>query len=711
MKSGEGAFVFGAIPASAEASPGHSEARTSLVRQLLAVLFSLGFIAHSAHAEEAPASPRDTVYALPGVEVEESRPAWARELRSLTGATSILRVEDSPSRWTTTADLLSAAPGVRVRRFGGLGAYSAVSVRGSNVSQVTYYLDGVPLSHAQYGVVNAADLPVAALDRIEVYRSGAPASFSDAGGGVVHLVSRAAERAELEALVSYADFETRRLRLWGSDAGERLAGFVSYDFQTSGGAYEFVDDNSTPLNPDDDVPAVRANNDFAQHAVTAKLDLGLGRAPAGSAAGARPFGSAGRLTLGLDGLLREAGLPGLSSFQAEQASFETRRGVASATWESPAWWDRTLDLKTQLYGNAARDRFTDLERELGRGRRDTLGETAGYGARQEAWLARGPLSQELGAVAEARREEYRATDLLQGDTPGPTSRRSLLAAGVEWRLEPAAERLSLVGDLRGEEAHDEFPAGPAYAGTLPSPAVDTTRSVTRLHGGLLVTVAPGLDLRANASSAVRLPTLLELYGDRGTVVGNRSLTAERLDTQDLGVAWTLSRGARLAVTAYRTDAGDLILFVQNSQQTSVAQNISGALLQGVETQLDLARGPLRLYAAWTWQETVHHSAAPHWNGRELPGRPPHDVNTRLETRFARWRAFHEYEFVSRSYLDRANLQPIPDRHLHNLGLGVRFLSRLELSAEVRNLTDQRVLDVAGYPLPGRAFGVALEAGL
>jgi iron complex outermembrane receptor protein len=681
-------------------------------------LLSLGVIlasaAPAAASDDDAGSPRDTVYALPGVEVHERRPEWARELRTASGAASVLRVEEAPSRWTTAADLLSMAPGVRVRRFGGLGAYSAVSVRGSSPSQVTYYLDGVPLSHAQYGVVSASDLPVAALERIEVYRSGAPAAFSDAGGGVVHLVSRAAERTEARVLVSYADFDTRQLRLWGSAAGEALAGFLSYDYRTSAGAYDFLDDNSTPLNLDDDTTAVRRNNDYAQHAATAKCDLALGRSLGG--AGARPFGTAGRLTLGLDGLWKEAGLPGLSSFQADQASFETRRGVASTTWESPPWWRGTLDLRTQLYGTASRDRFTDLERELGRGRRDLLGETWAFGVRQEAWLARGPLRQEIGAVGEAKREEYQATNLLQGETPGPMSRRGTLAWGGEWRLEPAPRWLRVVADLRSETAHDEFPEGPAYPGALASPAVDTSRSVTRLHGGLVATGPHGVTLRANASSTERLPTLFELYGDRGTVVGNRSLVPERLDSRDVGLAWQAgqpSSGAlRLALTAYRTDATDLILFLQNSQQTSVAQNISAALLQGIETELGLARGPFRFSGAWTWQDTSDRSAAPHWNGRDLPGRPPHDVDTRLEVRASRWRAFHEYQFISRSYLDRANTQPIPDRHLHNLGLGVRLFSgRAEISLEARNVTDERVQDVAAYPLPGRALGMALEARL
>ena len=59
---------------------------------------------------------------------------------------------------------------MRVVQYGGLGAFSTVSLRGAPAGQVAVYLDGVPLTSAAHGVVNLADLPVTAIERIEVYR-------------------------------------------------------------------------------------------------------------------------------------------------------------------------------------------------------------------------------------------------------------------------------------------------------------------------------------------------------------------------------------------------------------------------------------------------------------------------------------------------------------------------------------------------------------
>ena len=48
--------------------------------------------------------------------------------------------------------------------------FATVSIRGSTAEQVVVYLDGVPLNRALGGGVNLADLPLAQIESIEIYR-------------------------------------------------------------------------------------------------------------------------------------------------------------------------------------------------------------------------------------------------------------------------------------------------------------------------------------------------------------------------------------------------------------------------------------------------------------------------------------------------------------------------------------------------------------
>lgn len=657
---------------------------------------------------------RDTVYTLPGLTVEERRLALEHDLARRPGFAALYLVGEMPSPTATVSEILSQAVGVNVRQFGGLGAYSAVSVRGSNANQVAFYLDGVPLNQAQYGVVNASDLPLGALERVEVYRGTAPLAFVDPGGGVVNLVTRAARGTRVEARAGYGSFGTQRAEAWGSLVAGRARVFSTYRYQASQGDFGFLDDNGTPLNGGDDEFTARRNNAFTAQGLTAKLDL-----PLGAFAPAADRGSLGRLTAAADLFAKDSGMPGISSYQSAHATFATRRGVGSLTWTSPVWLDRALELETQAYGLGARDRFRDLANELGSGRQDTDDRTASWGARQRAAFSAGPLGQTLELLAEARREEFRPGVRSPQPGTGPVSRRDAVTLGAEERLEPWAGRVSVSAGLRREGAFDAFPAGPSYEGSLPQPALSRTTRFTAGGIGVRARLTDDLVLRANAGHAERVPSLFELFGNRGTVVGNRDLVPERADQRDVGLAWSRSWsagvGARASLAAeialYRTDARDLIVFLQNSQHTSVAQNVSAARLQGVETSVTAAFGPLRATANWTHQDARDRSGVPYWDGKQLPGRPADEAFTREEFTRAGWRVFHEFQYLAGNYLDRANRQPVAARRLHNLGAGASLArGTLRLTAELRNLTDDRVQDVAAYPLPGRSYALTAEIG-
>src|SRR5262249_56257961 len=121
----------------------------------------------------------------------------------------------APAGVNTLADARATAPGVQVRRYGGLGSSSTVAVRGFSPGQVQVYLDGVPLSRANNEVVNLSDLPLDAIDRVEVYRGVTPLVFAQSGpGGVVNLVPRRPGAEPVTAAsVSYGSFETRKVDL------------------------------------------------------------------------------------------------------------------------------------------------------------------------------------------------------------------------------------------------------------------------------------------------------------------------------------------------------------------------------------------------------------------------------------------------------------------------------------------------------------------
>ena len=68
---------------------------------------------------------------------------------------------------------------------------------------------------------------------------------------------------------------------------------------------------------------------------------------------------------------------------------------------------------------------------------------------------------------------------------------------------------------------------------------------------------------------------------------------------------------------------------------------------------------------------------------------------------------YEYEYESSHFLDRSNLRVVPGRSIQSLAMTVVF-GILEFSGEIRNITDNQIADIWGYPLPGRSFFVTVS---
>ncbi len=688
--------------------------RRALAPALIPVLFALAATPSPANAPaDSGQASRDTVtYTLPVQQVVDARarpddPA----LRAVAGFARSYDVSQAHGRLRTTADLLATGVGVHVRRFGGLGSFGAVSIRGSSSSQVAFYLDGVPLNQAQYGVVNAADLPIEALGRIDVYRGGAPLDYDAPGGGVVELITRDDGRLWARAALGAGSFDTRKTDgAFGVTTGATRLTIVG-QYLESEGDFPYRDDNGTDAEPGDDVDAVRDNNAFVSRAWTGRLAT-----------------AAGPLALSLthDRLDKTQGTPGTGSNTALLANLRTERAVTGLRVErrtAVAAPPLPIAPSLLLYAVRNRDRFNDPARELTGSRVATDDHTSRDGARLFTRVVL-PAANTLELVAEARRERYVSGTEIPIPSEGPARTREFLVFGAEDRWSPLDGRVGLSAQVRSENTFDAFPAGSPYPGALPRPGVARTTRFRRGTLGARAEVARGesgsLSLRASASRLGRMPTLEELFGHRGGVHGNPDARPEQLATHDAGLVLDLAgardgggpRWAELQLVAFRTDATDLLVWIQNSAQTSVAQNISAARIEGVEVAARTAwAGGLSADLSYTRQWTRDESEIAYWRGNELPGRPGHEASLRLAhaAAHAPIRPFVELHVVGAHYLDRANLQPIDARALIDLGTNVAPARvPLELTLECTNVTDRRVQDFGGYPLPGRSFFAGLR---
>jgi iron complex outermembrane receptor protein len=668
---------------------------------------------------------------LPTVQVEADKEDDEPEEREPSGFATVIRTDRSVYKVRALAEVLRESAGVQMRSTGGVGSWSVISIRGSSSSQVQILLDGIPLNHGGGGAVNLGDLPVDALRQAEIYRGFAPPHLGGAIGGVVALESHYPPgHRVIRAALSTGSFSTLKFNLSYAQRWNNWQFLVFGHYLGSGGDFSYYDDRGTPLQTNDDIPdAMRQNNASTTGSLLARASVRLSPA----------------IELSISDVLiyRDQGIAGIGNFRSLVANYQHLRNLAQISLKGARLPARDLRWNTQFYNVYQWERFADPEGEIGIGRQDSDNRTLLFGWKAyAAWL---PVPQwEISLSSHLRREGFTPSDRLNPNPDGDDPRS-------RWLWEPALQsllylwedRLTLVASGRFELLHNDF----AKLSTLPgSEQIPATAFFPTGRVGLRFRPWEFIWLQSNAGRYVRTPTFWEMFGDRGTMIGNPNLRPEEGWMFDAGVGFGLKKSgmideARLTYAFFWTESSNLIRFIQNSQRTMIAINIDNARILGheISTRLGLLE-LLRISADFTWMDAINLSPASYENGKRLPGRPTWEVSLRGEIYTSWGSAFYAYTGLGGNFLDRANLRELAPRHIHNLGFSIKpaqilallggsapLWDGLTISFEIQNLLDTRVEDVplrpplpnlqqisqavadySGYPLPGRAFYLTVD---
>jgi iron complex outermembrane receptor protein len=659
----------------------------------------------------------EVVVTAPPVRAESPAPA------DVTGFATVLDTQDAPAGVTTLAETLAAAPGVQVRRFGGLGEFSTVSVRGFSPGQVQVYLDGVPLSRADDEVVNLGDLPLDALERIDVYRGVTPLAFAQSGpGGVVNLIPRRPGAEPLNAAsVSYGSFVTRKLDVARTASVGNWEYLAFGQYLGSRNDFTFTNDLGTTANPNDDRVETRQNAAFNQGSFTGRV-------------GWRP---AGPLSVWLtsDSFGKEQGVPGRGSVQSTSAHRRVVRQLAQLAGRLTSVGSLPLTAEASAYLVYQGERFVAPVGDPAFVPTDVTERTLGGGGQV---LVRGALGahQVPGLLLAVGHEALREDNaigvfpvLAPGESPTRTRLRGTVAGEDEVLL--LGDRLSLVPSVRVEVYRDDFPPDPRQPPAFRTSGVKVQAPVSPRFG-VRAEVAHGLTLLGNVSRSVRVPNLQELFGNSGTVRGNPDLQPETARSWDLGLRWTLPpigplTGASFEYGHFASDIDDLIVLQPTSVSVFTPVNLATTRVRGNEFALQgrFWNDRIGLTANVTQQDTQNDD--PRYDEpKQIPGLPALETYLRLDLAWDRerplpvgalgarlWpgRVFFEANLIADNFLDAANTVRVPSRSLFNLGVSVEPpLGALQLGIEIRNLTDDETRDLLDFPLPGRAVFATVSWG-
>jgi iron complex outermembrane receptor protein len=637
-------------------------------------------------ADDAPPPEKTTTVVVHGKR-ETKEPA----------SSETVNIDESTKELYSLSDILSDRVGVQIKRYGGTGSYSTVSIRGSSATQVAVFLDGIPLSDSVYGEVNLDAIPIDAIDRIEIFRGSAPVRFGNGNiGGVINLISKKTkEEPEAKIAAGYGSFNTSKCSTYYT-SGIGMGSFLVSGYRhSSDGNFSYRYDNGTNVNTDDDITPKRKNNDYTTYGSTLKADYVSG---------------AGEFYILNDFNLKNQGVPDTYN-TAEHTSFRTLKNMTSlgTIIRSPFNIPWTLDVGCFL---TTRDTlYENPYDETGSGIKRIDGLHHSYGIKNTNTFEISRIAQKITACLSAREETYHGHNtLFAGDPYSYDQKRRMFEYGVEDEMNLFNGKLILRGSVSGTRCSDNFFNTNNFSKTYGD--IDKKEQERGWNSGIVIRpLTDYIYFKSTVSRRYRIPTFGELFGDRGFIEANPDLKSETSLNRDFAAGidpvsiGKFISNISLEYVYFISDSDRSIYFLQNTQRTLKAFNLSGARTNGHEISFaSTVFSHIDLKWNFTAMKSVDKSGIPYYEGNYLPNRPGYESSfiAKIYNKYAS--VAYEHNYTGANYRDRANTEPsfIQSRIYHNILFQVFPFSGLTCSFEIRNITSNQTRDINGYPLPGRS---------
>jgi len=706
----------------------------------------------AAPAAALPATAAETATAVetataletaPAVDVTVRGASRADRLRQSAEAVTVIDTERAKRASADLGEVLSREVGLSVRRTGGLGNASEFVLDGLGGDRVRFYLDGVPLDFAGFGL-GVANVPANLVEHVEVYRGVVPIRFgADALGGAVNLVPDLSYRGTHGAAsYSVGSFGTHRATACGRHLFKKSGLFVR--------AHGFFDDADNDYRMQADVVGMDGRPRTVR---VRRFHDGYRAWGAGGTIGfvQRPW--AKRLLLELYTTDSNKELQHGLSYAVAQANpwgeverSERTRGTTLRFEKSDRRWSALTASFLAGYAHRAlgfRDASTKVYNWTGTPTRDrAAGEQLPTGERGAAVtdqhlgehraLARVDLGHRL-AEAHALRfnasfqytrragEERLLFNPADGDRLRYPGRVAATVLGLEYELRAIDERLENVLFVKDYIYHAS-----GWSEEQKKFAERVRDTHTQGAGDALrFRIGEGLWIKASYEYATRLPRIDEVLGLPGLVDGNARLSPERSHNGNLGL--TLERkeepsgGYRAVLYGFVRRTKDEITFLTKADGAPRYENFGEARYLGTEAS-----------AGWTspgrWVELDGNVT--YVDARLVDGQGAYATFTGDRLRNQPWlfangsaraqmeRLFAGTDELSLTWLTRyvhpfyygwssggTNKAEVPSQLQHTILLTylIRKAADISASAEVQNLADARLYDYLGIPKPGRAF--------
>ena len=635
-----------------------------------------------------------------------------------------------------TADLsevLSREPGISIRRMGGLGSRERFSLNGLRDEQIRFFIDGIPLEMSGY-TFGVGTIPVNLIRRADIYHGVVPIKFgADALGGAVNLITEKG-RDGTGGSISHmtGDFGTSRstvnLKYVDGDSGffSRLNGF--YDYSDN----NYTVDVTIPNRLGQIVPykAKRFHNAFEGQG--ANVDLGYT---------GKKWADLIQLSLYTSKYYSEIQHNATMSKVYGEPTIERNTYGANLRYEQQFLDELSLEITSGV--SELKSEFIDVADysylwdgrevvtaaphpgEIGDPCDCTTWKTSQFSIVHVQWdFARDQLL-EFSTAPTWNQQTGRNHHIKDADADPINSDRDMfsLVSGVNYTLNSFSGKLQnqiFVKHYSQERESDQQGA---------SNKLKSSVDRTGWGSAIRYRIYDWLFAKASYEQATRLPGFNEVFGDSETIIPNLDLNEEYTNN------YNLSLKASDLVTDYGSWNGEVNFFLRDIEEAimlmtvndvSQYENIGAVESEGVQMSVSWSSPEDFLdvtanYTNFEFINTADTGLFARFKNQQVPNRPHTFFNTKISLKWLgvfsgydefslRWnyRYVDKFELIWKGQGLEEFKPSVAAQESHTLGATYSkdfFPYVASLTAEVQNLTDEKLFDYYGVQRPGRAFFV------
>ena len=595
--------------------------------------------------------------------------------------------------------VIENSSGLKIRRTGGIGSYSQISIRGKSPNQVMVYVDGMLLNNASGGSVDLSQIPINQIARIEIYKDVIPIEFSEASnGGVINIIThRTKSQKSSQIRTGMGSFETLNLGI------NHFNYYKDWQFVLTGGYirskndFSFNYENGTPNNPYDDETQQRLNNELHQYNFVAKAKYKIDNYQSIQYQG--------------EIFNKNKQVPSFSNSSATNTFLSYDNKYFAIKYINNRINSDKLELSSDIKLRLKDTLYDDSEKQIGLVKRLVDQRTKLVSGKVYAKYNENSF-QIIGNSS--LRYEYLTSDDFYEPENSRSNKRLTFATALQGNLFFYNKKLIVSPAIRSFVTNDNF-SGETSNESLNKNHISKTYHTTTSQIGVRYQLWSNTSLKINAGKYYRLPNYIELFGARGYIGSNETLRPEKGINVDVGFEHLGYPKSELLtkfnwnLSLYHSTINDEIVYSYDARGIGKPSNNAKSTITGLENNITWEFFyTLDLVSNTTFHLPLNRSDPN--NTTLLPSRPPWSQTTRIVIDQNPVNFYIEHILESSFYFDTAQRLPGKQKSIFNTGIKLTS-KKIQYSFTLNNLFSQQNKDFYYQVIPGLSAFLSINFNL